>query len=246
MTQPNSGDFQQPNTPGPVPGQQPPQFGPPQGSPTPPQGGPMPQQGPGGPYGQGGPGPYGQDVPGGPQPPLGLEQPRKKKVSVRGIISIVVTVAVLGFAAFQWYSNSQRDQALTVGECVRVSGDADNVDVKAAGCDDDDSEGVMFYVISVHESSARCEEPMVEYYETQSSRRGGSERTTKTVCLGEVLHQDRCYEDFDGVSGLRGVECPGGYVEVTQVLDVADGECAADEFPLPYNEWPRTYCLAEV
>lgn len=219
MTQPSPGQFPPPEghpNPGPSP-QGPGQFQPTQGQP----------------YGQ----QHAQGMYGGGEPP-------KKKPNIRGIISAIILVAVLGFGAFQWYSNHQRDQALTVGQCVQVSGDVDDVDVRAADCDADDSEGVMFYVISTPDASESCADPMVEYYETES-RRGGPERTTKTVCLGEVLQVDRCYEDFDGAAALRGVDCPGGYVKVTQVIDEADAQCEADEFPLPYSEWPRTYCLTD-
>jgi hypothetical protein len=203
------------------------------------QPGQAPQPGPQGPF----PGQF--DQPGGFHAAGGPAEPApKKKLSVRNIISIVIGIAVLGSLAFQFFGDRQREQALQVGSCVSVSGAEDDTDVKAADCDGDAAEGIVFHVIEVHEGGATCDQPMVQYTEVEEKR--GSENTNKTVCLGEVLKVDECYETFDGVAGLRSVDCPGGEFQVTQREDAESLECAADEFLYAYEKWPRAYCLAEL
>lgn len=239
--QPPHGGYQGPGQGPGAPQGQGPQFGGPQGDA--PQFGA--QQGPGQPFGAPGqPGGYGgQQGPG--FTGFEDEKPKKKGLSPKNIITIVLAVAALGFLGWRFLGDMALNDALQVGNCVTASGKADDVDLKKADCDSDGSEGVVFQVITVHEGSATCADPMVQY--TESSERRGKSKTKRTVCLGEVMQADKCYEQTNEVTFYRSVDCADSNAQfkVTKILDDASASCAEGEHAEVYSEWPRTYCIGQ-
>lgn len=171
-------------------------------------------------------------------------KPPKKKFGFRAIVTLVIIVVGLGIGGWQLLSNWQRDQALQVGNCVTVEGESDDTKISSADCDEDASEGVVYEVLEVHDGSYTCADPLVTYTE-ERSRRGISTGTSKTVCMGEVLQADQCYESFEGLAGIRSVDCPGGEFKVTKVEDSADATCEGSDQPLAYETWPKLYCLGQ-
>lgn len=204
-----------------------------------PQHQPLPQGGQGFPHGQ-----CPQHAPwqGEPQP--------KPKRSLGGKIKLGVYVVLaaigFGFGINHLVDEAKLDEALTVGECVTVSGETNDPEIEAAPCDRDASESIVLRVLEDHEGSATCEDPMVTYSETKSGRRNANTRTTKTVCLAEVLEEGQCYEPNDTLAGLNTTDCGSTTAEfkVTRLADDAAAECASGEQAFRYPVWPRTYCLA--
>ncbi|WP_297751880.1 hypothetical protein [uncultured Tessaracoccus sp.] len=163
------------------------------------------------------------------------------------ILSVIIVIVIIGVTGWNWYSGQQRDQALTVGQCVYITGERDQAEVEAADCDADGSKQVVLRVIEKHDGAATCDDDMIEYSETSRRRRTGTERTDKTVCLAEVLSEGKFYKaDESLVSGLREVKsAEEATFKVSKVHESADGSCADKEIVASYAKWPRTYCLAK-
>lgn len=125
-----------------------------------------------------------------------------------------------------------------VGSCVKVQGTSDDPDLMNVDCNADATDGVPFEIVETHSGTAECGEYFVKYTEYFGSV------TTITVCLGEVLQVGQCYETTQDVSGLKLVTCPEGSFKVEEIVPQAQGTCSAGE-PFSYDEWNRTYCLAQ-
>ena len=163
------------------------------------------------------------------------------------VLSVIIVVVIVGFTAWNWYSGQQRDKALTVGQCVHITGERDDAEVEAADCDADASKQVVLRVVEKHDGAATCDDGMIVYSETSRRRRTGTERTDKTVCLAEVLNEGKYYKADDSISsGLREVKsAEEATFKVSKVHDAADASCGAEEEAISYPKWPRTYCLAQ-
>lgn len=226
---PNNQPPGQPGQPGPeFPGQQP--QG---GQPFPPQGQPTPGQ----PYQQGQPDPYAG------QPPQDAFQP-KKKGGIRQILSLVVTVAVLAAGGFFLWQNFTSNAALEPGKCITVGGETDDAEHKEVKCDDADT--FSYLVTEVFDGEGTCASDNVAYTSVSTSRRGGSERTTKTTCLIPQFTADKCYKELPSSNeGFEAVACDGGGAtfKVTKVEESATAECEAPTEPWAFSKPGRTYCL---
>lgn len=200
---------------------------------------PLPQGGQGFPQDQG---PQYAPRQGGPQPKPQRSLGSKIKLGVY----VVLAAIGVGFMINGYVNEAKLDEALTVGECVTVSGETDDPRIEATACDRDASESVVLQVLEDHEGTATCEDPMVTYSESKSGRRSANTRTTKTVCLAEVLEEGQCYESNDTLAGLNTTDCGSATAEfkVASAADDAAAECASGEQAFRYPAWPRTYCLA--
>lgn len=163
------------------------------------------------------------------------------------ILSVIIVIVIIGVTGWNWYSGQQRDQALTVGQCVHITGEQNDAEVEAAECDADGSKQVVLRVIEKHDGAATCDDDMIMYSETSRRRRTGTERTNKTVCLAEVLTEGKFYKTDQSVgSGLREVKsAEEATFKVSKVHESADGSCAEGEEAISYPKWPRTYCIAQ-
>lgn len=200
------------------------------------------------PFGQ--PGQEGQQFAGQhPGQPMGAPGRPKRSAfqNIKLVLTVIILVVVVGVMAWTWYSGQERDKALTVGQCVHITGERNEAEIEAADCDADGSKQVVLRVIEKHDSAATCDDDMVQYSETSKRRRTGTERTNKTVCLAQVLSEGKFYKaDTSVSSGLREVKsAEEATFKVSKVHESADGSCADGEEAISYSKWPRTYCLAQ-
>lgn len=180
--------------------------------------------------------------------PMG-QQPKKSIVSkLRLGGSVIIAIAVGAGLLWNWYDGSKRDKALTVGQCVNVTGEENKAEVEPTDCGADATKQVPLRVVEKHDGAAQCKDDTLTYEETSRRRRSGTERTNKTVCLAPVFEQGKSYKVDDTLSaGFREVKSAGeADFTITKVEESADAQCSSEEHTWAITKWPRTYCMAEA
>ena len=196
--------------------------------------------------------PYGGQAPHpGQQPGQPMGMPDKPKRSVfqnfKAVLSGIILVIVVIVMGVTWYNGQQRDKALTVGQCVNVTGEDDDPEIESIDCDADGTKQVPMRVIEKHDGTATCSDDMLTYQEGSTRRRSGTKRINKTVCLAPVMAEGKFYAVDRSVSaGLREVgSAEEASWKISKLHDSANGSCAEGEKTISYPKWPRTYCLAQ-
>lgn len=205
------------------------------GSDAPPAGAAVPPQAPP-PGGQLPPGAPMQ--PGGPSaPPPPPPAPPKKKSK---IISIIVTVIALAIGGFYLWNQVREDQLLQEGNCVVMSGEANDPKIDEAKCDDQTK--ASYKVVKVIKASdAKCEG---DYSTYEVTKRG---KTIAAYCLMENLFANKCYAvSGKNPSDFKMVECtdPKAEIKVAKVVESTDQtQCDAGSEAHTFPLGSRTYCL---
>ncbi|MFV0429170.1 MAG: hypothetical protein ACK5KO_07080 [Arachnia sp.] len=181
---------------------------------------------------------YGSMGPGVAQP-IAPPVTRKKRRAAANVVLAIILVPILAVGGYFAWTSFQNGQALQVGKCIVISGDANDADHEEVACDDTSIHS--FYVAKVSEGAFSCGE---EYYEyTIETESGSSNTVNKTVCLIDEWHADTCYTQTDDVMGIAPAECPADF-KVTTVTNETDAACAEGEQPITYTDPARTYCVA--
>ena len=196
--------------------------------------------------------PYGGQAPHpGQQPGQPMGMPGKPKRSVfqnfKAVLSGIILVIVVIVMGVTWYNGQQRDKALTVGQCVNVTGEDDDPEIESIDCDADGTKQVPMRVIEKHDGATTCSDDMLTYQEGSTRRRSGTKRINKTVCLAPVMAEGKFYTaDRSVAPGIREVKSAGeADWKISTLHDSATGSCAEGEEAISYPKWPRTYCLAK-
>ncbi|MDO5083909.1 MAG: hypothetical protein Q4D89_10985, partial [Arachnia propionica] len=165
-------------------------------------------------------------------------------LGLRGIISIVVAVVAVGAGGWGLWQKIQTDQALKEGNCIVLSGTADDASEKKIECD---KEPFSWKVASIAANEAGCPtEDTVPYTVTSKSRRGAS-RTDKVACLAPNLHEGKCYQEVDdALTPYKEVECTAGNAKISKVIEEANATCEAPSEPWSLPTAKRTYCVEPV
>ena len=191
------------------------------------------------------------------------EKPRKRFEAKHAVI-IIVSIVVLGVGALvlslsinqgkeqisqgnaqtpaSTGSPAQDDSLLQVGNCLVLTGAAN--DAKEEKVDCSDKSKFSFEVSQVVSDSSSCPGKTASY-EISSKSRSGSTRTVKAVCLIPNLHQDVCYRSSSSATVPFTVEqnCDSANIKVTKRVDQANASCGTGEEDLTYTTPPRTYCF---
>lgn len=184
------------------------------------------------------PSPY-QGQPG--VPPVAPPAAPKRSGASR-IVSIIVVVVVLAGAGFYFWNQYQQDQLLQVGNCMTVSGTADDAQVHEADCSD--AETASWQIAQVIEDGTSCDSnEFAEYYVTRGSE------TIASYCLQPVVAADKCYTDWRTPNEFNLVDCSSSEA-IFKAASVHDGTdesvCGAEEAPIVFAAINKTYCLVEA
>lgn len=186
------------------------------------------------PYQQPGATPYPQGAPDG---GAHLAPEAEKKSNTGTIIKTVISVLVLAVGGFFMWQNYAEKAEVAEGACLVISGEqSDDVDHEVIDCDD--AEQFSMTVVSVSDQAGQCDEYASEYTLTG---RGAD----KVACLLPNFHVDNCYNESAGNTMFEKADCGGADFKVTKIEDVAEAQCAAEEFPLSFTKPPKTFCMAE-
>lgn len=231
---------------------QPPNQPGPQGDPNwagaQPQGTPNQQPHPQNPYGQSpyGQQAYGQQVFGQPGqygsagvPPQAFPEPQRSGgQTLKRILSVLVSIVLVGGGAYAIWNRFQSEAALEAGNCLVISGEADDADHEQVDCDDADT--FSYEVAMVLDGTETCGAEYGSYTITEGSS------TDKAVCLFENFQAERCYDEEDSVMGFAVVDCPGGVLKVAAVEDAVDAVCPdGSEVFFVVPEPARTFCVTD-
>lgn len=165
---------------------------------------------------------------------------------IRGIISLIVGLVVVGASAYGAWTYFQTSQNLQVGNCLVMSGSVDDANEKKVDCDKED---FSWKVVSVVKTEDLCPaEETISYTVGGKGRRGANR--SKVACLSPNFLEGKCYVDSgDLVMPYKSVECAPGAQEVskiTKVIEQANATCEEPTFPVSYPTMKRTYCVEPV
>ena len=166
-------------------------------------------------------------------------------LGLRGIISIIVGVVVVGAGAWGLYQKFQTDQALKEGKCVTLSGSNTDAEPKEVDCDKED---YSWKVVSVVATRTACPTDTSSLELTSQSRRGGATRTDKVACLAPMLKENQCYKyDQNDVNEfIPSSSCTSGDLKVNKIVDDPEATCEAPAEALAFESLKRTYCIEQV
>lgn len=161
---------------------------------------------------------------------------------VKQILSTTVAFGVLGLVGCSVVQDSQIVEALEEGNCLVVTGDADDASYKTSDCDDESR--LTYYVGEVIEDGGVCaDESAIEFSVNAPSNRGSSEGGTQVACLVPQFFADTCYVETNDVMELAPGDCAEAAFKVTTVTDESGSECAEGEDPISFTVPARTYCI---
>jgi hypothetical protein len=169
----------------------------------------------------------------------------KKRFSVKQIVPIILVAVVVVAGAWSLWGNFQTNENLKVGNCLVITGEANNANEEKIDCSDKSK--FSFEVTQVVSSSSACPNGSTYYEITSKSRRSSSTRTEKVACLIPNLHPDVCYKTtYNATAPYEVADCGSADVKVTKRIDQANASCGQNEEDLVFTDPARTYCLAEA
>ena len=166
-------------------------------------------------------------------------------LGLRGIISIIVGVVVVGAGAWGLYQKFQTDQALQEGNCIVIEGESnDKVTPKKVDCSKDDFSWKVTAVVADENS---CPEDSYTGITVTSEGRRGASRTDKVACLVPFFKADKCYsKDASDVNEFKVGTCSTGELKIIKVIEDPAASCEVPEQTVNFPSAKLTYCGEEV
>ncbi|RRD50056.1 hypothetical protein [Arachnia propionica] len=164
---------------------------------------------------------------------------------VRGIISLVVGLVVVGASAFGIWKHFQTTQSLKAGNCIIIEGkDNDNVEPKTVECGKED---FSWKVTSVESSQNACAADTYTGITFGQKGRRARPADQKFACLVPLFKEGKCYvEEPTTVNGFSVGSCATGEIKVNKVIEDASAVCEVPEQTHNMPSVNLTYCLEEV
>lgn len=164
---------------------------------------------------------------------------------VRGIISLVVGLVVVGASAFGAWTYFQKSQDLKQGNCMVFEAKGkDETEAKKVECGSND---LSWKINQVTVDDDLCSEDSLGYYELSGrKRRGGTEK--KVACLVPMFKEGKCYNvsDSNKLEDVKVAECTTGNIRVNKVIPEKEAVCEVPEQTSNHPSVDITYCIEEV